>query len=169
MTDNSNITIRVPPIRNVTACPGDYLTLLWNITVRTSTVGYCASDQYIGDRQSGRRLEFHELILNDTQNYTVDTFGTLIDAYEVNGSGLTALEIELRCTVSVESIFICGGDGQPGTERNVTLTIGQSRYALYMYLMPMYTPTLWYSITSCTLSCYYCRTTLYYYNTHKYK
>ena len=89
----------IPSDENITACAGDYLSLMC-ITKGYAT-GYWMSKEYIGG--GGQRLTFG---LPQPLNYTLksivkgsDALATFVDTYEENG--LTVLEIKLECTVSV--------------------------------------------------------------------
>jgi hypothetical protein len=90
-------------------------------------------------------------MLNENLSSTVNasTSATLIGVYTME-NGSEVLEMELRFTVWIGTVFICGGEDQPGTERNITLVLGETKYALYIPCAP----TLMY-LTS------YCRTNLY--------
>jgi hypothetical protein len=77
--------------------------------------------------------------VNETQNSTVegiDVSATLIDTYIENG--LRVLVIKLQFTVLVGSVFICGGDSRPETEKNVTVVLGETKYALYLVHLTCY-------------------------------
>jgi hypothetical protein len=143
------VTIDTPD-ETIIACVGDHL--MFTCTTRGYAIGHWTSNEYINGKGSGHQLAFGRQRLHEIQNSTVkgsDASATLIEAYDENG--LTVLVIKLQCTVSVGSVFICGGDSRPETEKNVTVVLGETKYALYLVHL------------TCTS---YCRTRLYSDNWH---
>ena len=120
MCKSSKVAIS-PSKTTVLACIGETV----NLTCTTTgfTIGYWASAEYIGG--SGHRLQFSKELLHEIRNSTVDdnTFATLIDAFEENGTEV--LKIQLTCRVTMGGRFVCGGEGDPGDETSIILVLSE--------------------------------------------
>ena len=116
---NPAVTI-IPSDGIIKACVGTVLHL--TCIIKGYSVGHWSSNEYIGS-QNGHLLEFEQRQLHRNLTSTIDanTTASLVNTYEEDG--FVVLKINLECTVTVGSIFICGGGGN---EKNITLVVGRS-------------------------------------------